>query len=260
MSIPVTPKQAAFVTSLEGAVASPYYDSVGVLTWGVGHTAAAGAPDPSTLPDNSDQPLERVFSVFMKDLQRYADEVDRAIAVRLTEAERGAAISFHYNTGAIGRAAWVRHLNEGRKDRAIASIMNWGRPPEIIPRRQRERDLLANGDWGNLKATLYTARNRRVQWGSARIIDPMDYINAEPPAPPTDGGWPILQRGDTGPAVTALQELLNKAGYPVGRADGIFGQLTEAALIRFQRSFFPAYGRTNKLTWAALGKKEFPNA
>ncbi len=254
----VTPKQAAFVASLEGVVQGPYRDSVGVLTFGVGHTAAAGPPDPATMRPNQDQSLSYVFNVFRMDLQRYANEVDAAIKVPMSEAERGAAISFHYNTGAIARATWVKQWNMGYKQRAIASIMNWGRPPEIIPRRQRERDLLASGEWGDLHCTVYRARDRKVQWGSAYRLDPMPYLERFP-EPPVDQGWPVLARGDRSPAVKALQGLLNAAGYDVGKEDGIFGQATEAGLIRFQRSFFPSYGQTNRLTWAALGK-EFPNA
>ena len=34
----------------EGIVLGPYRDSAGVWTYGVGHTAGAGAPDPSAMP------------------------------------------------------------------------------------------------------------------------------------------------------------------------------------------------------------------
>lgn len=44
----------------------------------------------------------------------------------------------------------------------------------------------------------------------------------------------LLKRGSNGPAVKALQELLNKCGYGCGNADGIFGAKTEDAVKRFQ--------------------------
>lgn len=45
----------------------------------------------------------------------------------------------------------------------------------------------------------------------------------------------LLKRGSVGPAVKALQELLNKCGYNCGNADGIFGEKTEEAVKNFQR-------------------------
>lgn len=44
----------------------------------------------------------------------------------------------------------------------------------------------------------------------------------------------LLKRGSSGPAVKALQELLNKCGYNCGNVDGIFGEKTENAVKRFQ--------------------------
>ncbi|MGJ3249680.1 MAG: peptidoglycan-binding domain-containing protein [Elainellaceae cyanobacterium] len=44
----------------------------------------------------------------------------------------------------------------------------------------------------------------------------------------------ILERGETGPAVETLQQQLQDRGYFVN-VDGVFGQITEDALIQFQR-------------------------
>lgn len=101
----------------EGIVPGPYLDSVGVLTYGVGHTAAAGTPDPANLasgmPENLDAELQVVFRVFRRDLAKYEAEVSRAIKVPVSQHEFDAAVSFHFNTGAIGRASWVKSLNAG---------------------------------------------------------------------------------------------------------------------------------------------------
>ncbi len=43
-----------------------------------------------------------------------------------------------------------------------------------------------------------------------------------------------LRRGDAGDAVEAFQEMLNEAGYDCGYADGIFGGMTEAAVIALE--------------------------
>lgn len=44
-----------------------------------------------------------------------------------------------------------------------------------------------------------------------------------------------LRRGSKGPAVVALQEMLNKLGYNAGKEDGIYGSKTEDAVKRFQK-------------------------
>ena len=57
------------------------------------------------------------------------------------------------------------------------------------------------------------------------------------------GGYQVLQKGDSGSAVTALQEALIELGYLKGTADGKFGAGTEKAVIAFQqKNDYPATG------------------
>ncbi|WP_435168329.1 lysozyme [Falsirhodobacter sp. 1013] len=92
----------------EGIVPAPYADSVGILTYGIGHTAAAGDPDPATLPmgmpADLDAALAEVAAVFRGDIARYTADVPKAVKVPLAPHELDALASFHYNTGAIARA------------------------------------------------------------------------------------------------------------------------------------------------------------
>lgn len=46
----------------------------------------------------------------------------------------------------------------------------------------------------------------------------------------------LMKKGDRSPSVKTLQENLNKLGYNVGAADGIFGQKTEEGVKAFQRA------------------------
>ena len=68
---------------------------------------------------------------------------------KLTEAQLGAALSFHYNTGAIARADWVRKWKAGDKEGARRAILNWSKPAEIIGRRKAEQALFFDGKWSN---------------------------------------------------------------------------------------------------------------
>jgi lysozyme len=137
----------------EGIVPGPYLDSVNVWTYGVGHTAAAGPPVPADMPrgmpDDLDAELRRVFDVFRADVPKYEAEVRRAIKVPVSQAEFDAAVSFHYNTGGIARATWVRHLNAGNRAEAAKAMMAWNKPKEVIKRREAERDLFLHGTYAD---------------------------------------------------------------------------------------------------------------
>jgi hypothetical protein len=64
--------------------------------------------------------------------------------------------------------------------------------------------------------------------------------------------WPLIERGDRGPAVEKLHELLDiaKPGTP---GFGIFGPVTEATVREYQRTHgLTADGRVGRQTWTAL--------
>lgn len=168
-------KGIAAIMRHEGVVPGPYYDSVGVQTYGVGHTAAAGDPDPADMPagmpEDLDAELKRVFDVFSADLAKYEADVERAIKVPVTQHEFDAAVSFHYNTGAIGRATWIKSLNAGDRAKAAEQIMNWTKPPEIIPRREAEQRLFRDGIYPSEPIVVWKVNTaRHVIWSPARTL------------------------------------------------------------------------------------------
>lgn len=55
------------------------------------------------------------------------------------------------------------------------------------------------------------------------------------PACPT-GGYPLVKYGSKGVYVATLQDALNFLGYNAGNIDGIFGNNTKNAVIRFQKN------------------------
>lgn len=159
----------------EGIVPAPYKDSVGVWTYGIGHTAAAGGPDPAKMakgmPQNLDAALADVFDVFRADLPKYEAGVNRALKVPVTQAQFDALVSFHYNTGAIGRASFVKKLNAGDVAGAAVGIMAWNKPPEIIGRRKEEQKLFAKGIYPTGKVNVWRVDGSgRVIWKAARTL------------------------------------------------------------------------------------------
>lgn len=160
----------------EAIVLEAYKDSVGVWTWGVGVTNASGHKvHPRYL--GKPQTLTRVLEVYEWLIRtKYLPEVRAAFhPMRLNEHQLAAALSFHWNTGAIARASWVRSFREGNISAARQQFMNWRNPPEIIKRREAERDLFFDGKWSkqDTKARIIhrVHPNGNPVWRSAVMTD-----------------------------------------------------------------------------------------
>lgn len=78
--------------------------------------------------------------------------------------------------------------------------------------------------------------------------------SAPPPAPaPPAGGRPVLRLGSRSAAVTVAQDTLNRKGFAVGKADGIYGVGTQRGVQAFQRANgLAADGVVGAVTWARL--------
>ncbi|WP_338606844.1 hypothetical protein V6617_10030 [Pelagibacterium nitratireducens] len=169
---PVDADVALEVAAHEALIRQTYKDSVGVLTWCVGMTNATGHTVQRYIGNPA--PLQHCMNVYAWALKNYAAGVYRAFAGhKLTKAQFAAALSFHWNTGAIERASWVKLWKQGKTDEAKRAIMNWVTPPEIEGRRERERDLFFDGKWSNTGTMIEYTRvgaNMTPDWSSARRI------------------------------------------------------------------------------------------
>ena len=235
-------KGIAFLVAHEGVVPGPYLDSVSVWTFGIGHTKAAGSPDPASLPRGMpadlDAALREVFTVFRRDLAKYEADVERALGrTPAAQHEFDAAVSFHFNTGAIGRAAWVDLWKRGQKaDAARSMLANWRKPAEIIGRRTAERDLFLTGSYGTDKATVWQVNtDGKVVWKQARRLSQDDILRLMGEVSPS-AGYPTLKRGDKGEMVKLVQSKLSAQGFDLGAIDGIFGNATKLAVAAWQIS------------------------
>ena len=165
----LTPRIALELIAHEGIVTEAYKDSVGVWTWSVGVTDASGH---KVMPRYKDkpQPLEHCIGVYLWLLrEKYLPAVLAAFGPHdPTEAELGAALSFHWNTGAIARASWIRHFVGGDIAGARKTMLDWARPAALLPRRRKEQALFFDGKW--------------IQDGTALV-----YRVAKPSYQPTSG-------------------------------------------------------------------------
>lgn len=90
-----------------------------------------------------------------------------------------------------------------------------------------------------------------VDWATV-VMPRMDYKKPE--------SWPLLQIGDCGGPVTALQHHLSSHGFTV-KVDSYFGSKTEAEVKRFQAHYkLRVDGWVGAATWAELFKEPLPVA
>lgn len=112
--------------------------------WTIGWGSTGPGIEPGTVWTQ-----EQCDERFDRDLERYAAEVERALAGALTtQAQFDALVSFHYNTGAIFRATLTRKHRAGDTDGAAREFARWiyndRRPLRgLVNRRRDEAELYA---------------------------------------------------------------------------------------------------------------------
>jgi lysozyme len=190
----------------EGEVLRAYRDVAGVWTIGVGLTAASGVVKPMAgMTITRDQSRELLGQALTRNYAPY-------VARRLGEVPQhvfDAALSFHFNTGAIGRASWVAKYQQSDMAGAKAAFLAWSQAggrvvAGLANRRAREWRLLSAGEYPqHARAALRTS----------------------------------LRSGDSGEAVAGLQRDLVALGFlALADVDGRFGAKTDAAVRKLQQA------------------------
>lgn len=82
----------------------------GTLTIGYGHTSAAGAPKVFI---GQTITKAQADSILAADLASVEADVSRLVKVPLNQNQFDALVSFHYNTGSLGKASLLTYLNKG---------------------------------------------------------------------------------------------------------------------------------------------------
>lgn len=167
------------IASHEAVIRQAYKDSKGVWTWSVGLTSMSGHEVERYI--DKPQTIEHCLAVFVWALSgHYLREVLEAFeGYELKYNELAAALSFHWNTGAIKRATWVKNVKAGNRKAARINIMQYNKPAEIKSRREKERDLFFDGKWSNngkmAEYTQLTAAHT-PRWSSRVEIDVADVL------------------------------------------------------------------------------------
>lgn len=150
-------KGREFLKTQEGVRRYAYNDSAGHATFGIGHLIHKG---PVTDADrrqwgtvSKPKPMELVWRVFDEDIKEYEAAVRNAVGRRMWQHRFDACVSLCFNVGVGGfrSSTVVRELRARRPGfsvRAADGFLLWNRPPELLPRRRRERRLFLEGDYG----------------------------------------------------------------------------------------------------------------
>ncbi len=185
----LSPRGIVALASHEGLVPGPYLDSVGVWTYGIGHTAKAGNPDPVRMPrgmpENLTAAIRAAVILFATDVQKYAAEVRAAVKVPVEQHEFDALVSFHYNTGGIRGAQLTKALNANDRKAAADGFMGWLKPREILERRTAEQRLFRDGVYPSGRLTVWRVNSSgRVLWTPARTLDADELLALLPSTDP----------------------------------------------------------------------------
>lgn len=154
-----SPNGRKLIEDFEGCILQTYDDDNdhivhpgqhvrGTLTIGYGHTSAAGAPKVYVGQAITKQQADDILA---SDLGAVEHEVSSYVRVPVSQNEFDALVSFHFNTGALGRSGVLAHLNHGDHDGAADALLQWthanGRVMAgLVRRRQAERKLFLTPD------------------------------------------------------------------------------------------------------------------
>lgn len=120
------------------------------ITIGYGSTLGL---DGKPIPKGTQMTREQVDALFARDMESYAKEVEKALGsslARTSQKQFDAMVSFHYNTGAIGRATLTAKHKAGDYKGAAREFDRWtkagGRVLNgLVKRRASERELYERG-------------------------------------------------------------------------------------------------------------------
>ena len=141
----ISPQGIDLLSQREGGfVLKPYRDTRGIWTDGLGNTHGV-------VPDGPPITLEKAKADFALN-SKWVTAALANVRVPLEQHQYDALFSFVFNVGgsAFLNSTMLKLINAGDMDGAAAQFDRWHLPPEIISRRNGERE--------QFKGTLFAAR------------------------------------------------------------------------------------------------------
>jgi lysozyme len=204
------------IRSYEGRALRAYQDSVGVWTIGYGNTNADAnaVRELGKIGPGLCITAEKAESLFVESIRnQYEPAVFGVLGATPAQGVWDAAVSFHYNTGAIKKASWPKAYLAGNMALVKESMLSWNRAGSSVlagltRRRNREWLMLSAGDYG--------------PEGGAGPVD----LDSRVPG--------LLQAGDSGPKVQEVNRYLTQLQWLQIDQLSNFTPWTEAAVRAYQ--------------------------
>ena len=145
-----------FIEQWEGLFLHTYNDGVGVPTIGYGHTTPAGPPHVHYGMTITKEEADQILAA---DLHSVENDVNRFVKVPLNQNQFDALVSFHFNTGALGRANVLHAVNAKQFDHVPACLAMWDHAGGHVMlglqrRRTAEAKLFMTPAAGNVGGTV----------------------------------------------------------------------------------------------------------
>lgn len=182
----LSPIGRAALKAREGEILTAYYDSVGILTIGVGLTTASGlikvVPGLAITAATSD-------ALFTEAVKAYAKPVSD-LGVKLEQHQFDALVSLCFNIGqpAFTRSTVAKRLKAGDIAGAAEAILMWNKPAAIISRRQGEYDQFR---------TSYAVALPRARRGDKSPVKAPAFMAPVPAPPPVALPKPVPPVAET---------------------------------------------------------------
>lgn len=187
----------AFIEAFEGKFNHAYDDGTGVLTVGYGHTDAAGLPKVTRGMCITDAECDQVLS---DDLGKVEKSVSGCIKPPLAQWQFDALVSFEFNTGDLAKSSIPEHINEGRPEAAMATLLQYdhagGRVMAGLTRRRKAERIMFEGQINAAMrlAGAHATTPDTPKMPQAPTKSPVTPVPAQPKpdvTPPT-GFWSLL--------------------------------------------------------------------
>ena len=112
----------AMIENFEGLDLNAYDDGTGTWTIGYGHTSAAGPPQVSPGMKITGANADLILA---NDLAAVETDVNRLVDVPINQNQFDALVSFHFNTGALGRSNVLADVNGNNFKDVPGDLLKW---------------------------------------------------------------------------------------------------------------------------------------
>lgn len=174
----VSERGAFLLAAHEALVPTRYRDLAQVDTFGIGHTASAGKPDPRemsfAMPANPRLVYREAWDLFLRDLKPYTAQVVKAFGGGLEQHQLDGLVMWHFNTGGALSSSAVSAWRAGDREKAVRIIKSWNKvtirgvkqvSEALVRRREEETSLILSGRYYPAQLAVYGTDGRgNVIW------------------------------------------------------------------------------------------------